>query len=88
VLRRHACDPAMTPDEHQRYIWRLYPILLHYEDGFLQYRERMLGEAQYISICNQMKDSARAAGFRAVWSEVRERFGEDFREFSDAMFAG
>jgi hypothetical protein len=88
VLRGHACDPTMTPEEHQRYIWCLYPIVLHYEDSFFQYRERMLGEAQYLSICNQMKDSARHAGFREVWSEVRERFPDEFRKFGDEMFAG
>lgn len=87
VLRGHALDPKLTPDEHRRYIWCMYPILLHYEDSFYQHRERMLGEEQYISICNQMRDSARAAGFRAAWAEVRDRFPEEFRGFADKMFA-
>jgi hypothetical protein len=87
VLRGHALDPKPTLDEHHRYIWCMYPILLHYEDSFYQHRERMLGEEQHISICNQMRDSARVPGFRAVWAEVRDRFPEEFRSFADRMFA-
>lgn len=87
VLRGHAMDSALTPDEHRRYIWCLYPILLHYEDSFYQHRQRMLGDEQYVSICNQMKDSARYAGFRAAWAEVRDRFPQEFRDFADEMFA-
>ena len=45
----------------------------------------MLGEAQYVSICNQMKDSARAIGFRAGWREVRDRFPDDFRVYMDGV---
>ena len=86
VLRGHACDQTMTPDEHQRYVWCLYPILLHYEDSFFQHRDGMISDAQYTSICNQMKDSARHAGFRAVWTDVRENFPEDFRAFGDGVF--
>jgi len=86
VLRGHKGE-ALTPDEHQRYVWCLYPLLLHYEDSFHQYREQMLSRAQYDSICSQMKDSARAPGFRAVWAEVRERFPDPFRAFADRMFA-
>jgi hypothetical protein len=87
VLRGHAQDPTLTADEHQRYLWCLYPLLLHYEDSFHQRRERMLSEAQYRSICNQMRDSARAPGFRAAWAEVRDRFPDEFRSFADEMFA-
>ena len=86
VLRGHAMDPTLTPDEHRRYLWCIYPLLLHYEDSFYQHRERMLGEEQYVSIRNQMRDSARYAGFRAAWAEVRERFPEEFRAFADTMF--
>ncbi len=87
VLRGHANDPKLTPDERRRYLWCLYPILLHYEDSFYQHCERMLGDAQYTSICNQMRDSAHYAGFRAAWGEVRDRFPEEFRAFADEMFA-
>ncbi len=86
VLRGHAVDPTLTPDEHRRYLWCIYPLLLHYEDSFYQHRERMLGEEQYVSIRNQMRDSARYAGFCAAWAEVRERFPEEFRAFADTMF--
>lgn len=88
VLRGHAADPKLTPDEHRRYLWCLYPLLLHYEDSYYQHREHMLGEAQYQSICNQMRDSAAYPGFRAAWSEVRNRFPEEFRAFADDMFVG
>jgi hypothetical protein len=87
VLRGHACDPTLTADEHQRYLWCLYPLLLHYEDSFHQFREGMLSKEQYDSIRNQMADSARVAGIRAAWREVRERFAEDFRTFADGVFA-
>ena len=86
VLRGHACDPSLTADEHQRYLWCLYPLLLHYEDSFYQHQERMLGRSQYASICSQMKDSARQPGFRAAWAELRDRFPDDFRSFGDTMF--
>ena len=87
VLRGHANDPKLTPDEHRRYLWCIYPLLLHYEDSYYQHRERMLSEDQYVSICNQMRDSARYPGFRAAWAEVRDRFPEEFRSFADEMFA-
>jgi hypothetical protein len=85
VIRGHACDPTLTAEEHQRYLWCLYPLFLHYEDSFYQHREGMLSEPQYISICNQMKDSARAAGFRKAWLEVRDRFASDFAQFFDGI---
>ncbi|MGQ0741891.1 MAG: hypothetical protein ACT4OG_06300 [Alphaproteobacteria bacterium] len=86
IFRGHAMDPKLTPDEHRRYLWCLYPLLLHYEDSYYQHRERMLGDEQYVSICNQMRDDARYAGFRAAWGEVRDRFSEEFRRFADQMF--
>ncbi len=86
MLRGHACDPTLTADDHQRYLWCLYPLLLHYEDSFYQYRDRMLSEVQFVSIKNQMRDSARHAGFRAAWAELRDRFPNSFRDFADGMF--
>ncbi len=85
VMRGHAGDLTLSAEEHQRYLWCIYPLLLHYEDSFYQNRERMLSAAQYQSISNQMRDSVRAAGFRAAWTEVRDRFPEDFALFFDAI---
>ena len=87
VIRGNAGNVPLTPEEHQRYVWCVYPLLLHYEDSFYQHRDGMLGVAQYDSILRQMQDSARSAGIRMVWREVRERFAEDFRAFADTVFA-
>jgi hypothetical protein len=86
MLRGNAQDPTLTPDERQRYLWCLYPLLLHYEDSFYQKREGMLGDEQYTSIRNQMQDSAKAPGFRAAWAQVRENFPAAFRAFADGIF--
>ena len=87
MLRGNADYLALKADERQRYLWCLYPLLLHYEDSFHQYKDGMLSDAQYRSICNQMRDSARGAGMRSAWNEVRDRFPDEFRVFADAMFA-
>jgi len=86
VQRGHANEPSMRADERQRYIWCVYPLFLHYEDSFYQFHEGMLGKSQYQSIRNQMEDSARSEGLRAVWAEIRERFPEGFRGFADGFF--
>lgn len=88
VLRGHADDKALSEDEHRRYTWCIYPLLLHFEDSFYQYRDGMLGDAQYESICNQMRDSAQTKGICRIWSEVRDRFPGEFRAFADPIFAG
>ena len=86
MLRGNAQDPTLTADERQRYLWCLYPLLLHYEDSFYQKREGMLGDEQYTSIRNQMQDSAKAPGFRAAWAQVRGNFPAAFRAFADGIF--
>lgn len=86
VQRGHAAYAELSPNERQRYIWCIYPLLLHYEDSFYQHAEGMLGEAQYTSICNQMRDSARSPGFRAAWADVRDRFAPAFMRFADGQF--
>jgi hypothetical protein len=86
MLRGNAQDPTLTADERQRYLWCLYPLLLHYEDSFYQKREGMLGDEQYTSIRNQMQDSAKAPGFRAAWAQVCENFPAAFRTFADGVF--
>src|SRR5690242_3748 len=60
MLRGNANDPSLTAEERQRYLWCVYPLFLHYEDSFYQFREGMLGKLQYKSICNQIEDSARS----------------------------
>lgn len=86
VLRGHACDPTLSADERQRYLWCVYPLLLHYEDSFYQHREKMLSEPQFVSIRNQMRDTAKYGGICAVWTDVRDRFPEEFRAFADEFF--
>ena len=87
MLRGNADYLALKADERQRYLWCLYPLLLHYEDSFHQHKDGMLSDAQYRSICNQMRDSAKGAGMRAAWNDVRDRFPDEFRAFADMMFA-
>lgn len=87
VMRGHACDPTLTEDEKQRYRWCIYPLLLHYEDSFYQHREGMLGDAQYTSTLNHMKNSAATPGFRRMWSETRDRFPPEFTAFLDGIVA-
>lgn len=87
ILRGHSDYASLTADERQRYLWCVYPLLLHYEDSFYQHADGMLGDEQYTSIRNQMHDSARAPGFLAAWTEVRNRFPDAFRTFANSMFA-
>jgi hypothetical protein len=86
VIRGHAGD-ALSAEEKQRYIWAVYPMILHYEDSFYQHREGMMSDVQFTSIRNQIYDSARYPGVRMIWSEVRERFPDDFRRFADPILA-
>ncbi len=85
VMRGNAGDATMTAEERQRYIWAVYPMILHYEDSFYQHREGMMSDVQFTSICNQIHDSARNPGVRMIWSEVRERFPADFQRFADPI---
>jgi hypothetical protein len=85
VIRGHAGD-ALSAEEKQRYMWAVYPMILHYEDSFYQHREGMMSEVQFVSIRNQMHDSARNPGVCAMWANVRDRFPEDFRRFADPIF--
>jgi hypothetical protein len=84
VIRGHAGE-TLTPEEHQRYAWAVYPMILHYEDSFYQHREGMMSDVQFTSICNQVHDSARYPGVRMIWSEVRARFPADFQRFADPI---
>lgn len=85
IMRGHAADASMTPEERQRYIWAIYPMILHYEDSFYQHREGMMSDVQFASIRNQIYDSARYPGVRMIWAEVRDRFPEDFQHFADPI---
>lgn len=85
VLRGHALDPTLTEDEKLRYRWCIYPLLLHYEDSFYQHREGMLGDAQYTSTLNHMKNSATTPGFRAAWGDLKDRFPPEFAAFFNGL---
>jgi hypothetical protein len=84
VIRGHAGE-TLSPEERQRYVWAVYPMILHYEDSFYQHREGMMSEVQFTSICNQVRDSARYPGVRMIWAEVHDRFPADFQRFADPI---
>jgi hypothetical protein len=92
VRRGHAGDPKLDEAERERYRWCVYPLLLHYEDSFLQHKNGMISDEQWESIRRQMTDTSRLSGLRMVWSdrswgEVRLYFHTQFRDFLDAVFA-
>ena len=92
VRRGHAGDPKLGAAERERYRWCVYPLLLHYEDSFLQHENGMISDAQWESISSQMTDTARLSGVRKVWSEkdwgeVRFFFHAQFRDYLDKVFA-
>lgn len=85
VLRGHAGDPTLTPIECHRYLWSVYPLILHFEDSYYQHRDGMISEPQYASIIGHLKSRCPSPGFRAIWQHVRERFPADFSEFVDEV---
>jgi hypothetical protein len=85
ILRGHAGDPTLTPLECHRYLWSMYPLILHFEDSFFQHRDEMISEPQYASIVGHLKSRCPSPGFRALWLHVRPRFPEEFVAFVDAL---
>lgn len=83
ILRGHAGDPTLTALECHRYLWSMYPLVLHFEDSYYQYRDGMISEAQYASILAHLKSRCPSPGFRALWQHIRERFPRDFAGFVD-----
>lgn len=87
ILRGHACDPALSAIERQRYLWSMYPLFLHFEDSYFQYRAGMLGEGQYTSILGHLRSQCTTPGFRGIWQHIRLRFPGDFVAFVDGVMA-
>src|SRR5579871_5221875 len=71
VMRGNAGDPTLDGLSLHRYLWSLYPLFLHFEDSYYQYRDGMIGEGQYASILGHLKDEFSAPGFRAAWRHIR-----------------
>lgn len=85
VLRGHAGDPTLTTLECHRYLWTMYPLILHFEDSYYQHRDGMISDAQYASIIGHLKSRCPSPGFRATWQHVRARFPPDFTTFVDGL---
>lgn len=85
VLRGYAGDPTLTALECHRYLWSVYPLILHFEDSFYQYRDGMISDAQYASIMGHLRSRCPSPGFRALWQHVRPRFPSDFVAFVDNL---
>lgn len=85
VLRGHAGDPTLTTLECHRYLWTMYPLILHFEDSYYQHRDGMISDAQYASIIGHLKSRCPSPGFRATWQHVRARFPPDFAAFVDGL---
>jgi hypothetical protein len=83
LLRGHAGDPTLTALECHRYLWSIYPLILHFEDSYYQHRDGMIGDAQYASIIGHLKSRCPSPGFRAIWQHVRSRFPVEFMAFVD-----
>lgn len=85
ILRGHAGDPTLTALECHRYLWSMYPLILHFEDSFFQHRDGMVSEPQYASIVGHLRSRCPSPGFRAIWLHVRPRFPREFVDFVDAL---
>jgi hypothetical protein len=85
ILRGHAGDPTLTPLECHRYLWSIYPLILHFEDSYYQNRDGMISELQYTSIVGHLKSRCPSPGFRAIWQCIRGRFPAEFVDFIDRM---
>lgn len=85
ILRGHAGDPTLTTLECHRYLWSMYPLILHFEDSYYQHRDGMISEAQYASTVGHLRSRCPSPGFRALWQHVRPRFPADFVGFVDAI---
>jgi hypothetical protein len=85
IDRGHAGDPMLTSIEIQRYLWSLYPLILHFEDSYYQHRDGMISDAQYASIVGHLRSRCPSPGFRAIWQQVRPRFPAEFVAFIDAL---
>lgn len=85
ILRGHAGDPTLTALECHRYLWSMYPLILHFEDSYYQHRDGMISDAQYASVIGHLKSRCPSPGFRALWQHVRPRFPADFAGFVDGL---
>jgi hypothetical protein len=85
ILRGHVGDPTLTSLECHRYLWSIYPLILHFEDSYYQHCDGMISEAQYTSIIGHLKSRCPSPGFRAIWQHVRGRFPIDFAAFVDGL---
>lgn len=85
VQRGDAGDPSLSSSEIRRYVWAMYPLLLHFEDSYYQHRDGMISDAQYASIVGHLESGCSAPGFRATWAHVRSRFPRDFTAFIDGL---
>ena len=63
----------------------MYPLFLHFEDSYFQYRGGMIGDGQYASIFGHLKSQSSTPGFRALWQHIRDRFPADFAAFVDGV---
>jgi hypothetical protein len=85
LLRGFAGDPTLTAIELHRYLWSIYPLILHFEDSYYQHRAGMISDAQYASIVGHLRSRCPSPGFRAIWQHIRARFRADFCAFIDGL---
>jgi hypothetical protein len=85
MLRGHAGDGTLTALEIHRYLWSIYPLILHFEDSYYQHRAGMISDAQYASIVGHLRSRCPSPGFRAIWQHIRLRFRADFCAFIDGL---
>lgn len=85
VIRGNAGDAGLDAATLNRYLWRLYPLFLHFEDSYYQNKDGMIGEDQYASTLGHLKDQFSAPGFRALWRHIRDRFPRDFVGYMDGL---
>lgn len=85
MLRGHAGDATLTAIEIHRYLWSIYPLILHFEDSYYQHREGMISDAQYASTVGHLRSRCPSPGFRAIWQHIRLRFRADFCAFIDGL---
>jgi hypothetical protein len=80
-----AGDPDLTCQEFTQWMLMCRAVFLSGEDSFMQNKEGLLAPSANESYIAGIQYYMSLPGFRAAWKLCRNHFGQEFRNFGDAI---